>query len=364
MKNNNKGYKLLQVLLLILILITLTACGKKKIDVSETLTVSFDGYNGYGTAELKDEYAWESEAFEAEGYDDITDSFSLEYAFVLESAVSYEVSPKENLSNGDEVTVSVIIDEDKLKDYKINLVAEEKRFIVDGLEEIQQLDLFENVDVVFSGAAPYATASVSDVNEDSYVIIQYMLDKKENLAIGDTVTVTASYDKDKLMKAGYVAESDTKEFEVSNIPHYISKLEELPEEANAALKKQTEDIIQANIAKSSTYSLSDFEFMGNYFLNQKPGISTGDKKNTIYYVYKINLTGKKEITYYSYVGYHDVLITEDNICVYDFKNSITPWNQFFVGLSNFDGYSSLDELFNECVTKKLETYQYETTVEE
>ena len=37
----------------------LTGCGKKKIDVTENLQVSFEGYDGYGTARLENEYFWE-----------------------------------------------------------------------------------------------------------------------------------------------------------------------------------------------------------------------------------------------------------------------------------------------------------------
>ena len=44
--------KIMVVALITLMGLLMTGCGKKKIDVTEDLTVNFDGYNGYGTAML------------------------------------------------------------------------------------------------------------------------------------------------------------------------------------------------------------------------------------------------------------------------------------------------------------------------
>lgn len=72
-----------------------------------------------------------------------------------------ELSPKENLSNGDEVTVTAVVDNDTAKEYDLALKGGEKKFTVEGLQEPQELDLFENIDVQFNGIAPYITASVN-----------------------------------------------------------------------------------------------------------------------------------------------------------------------------------------------------------
>lgn len=337
---------------------------KKKVDVTETLAMRFSGSNGYGTAEIEDLYSWEKEALEAANIKEI-DSFSdLGDAFIIESAVSYDISPKENLSNGDEVTVTVKIDNEAIEKYDIQFVGEEKKFIVEGLSEIQTIDLFENVDVLFQGTAPYATAMVSDANTDYYVETHYTLDKNQNLNSDDIVTVTAKYDKDKLLQAGYMAESDTKEYVVSNVSRYITDLVDIPDDAMEKLEKQTEDIIKSNIARYNGYSLENLNFLGNYFLNSKDYESNWGEKNITYFVYEVDLTGKEDLTYYYCAGYYDILLTEEDECVYDFSNIKMPSKSIYKGLTIIDGYPSIDEMFNDCVTKHLDKYEYESTVPE
>lgn len=361
MKMNKRFYKVTKIIMLLIAVLSLTACGKKKIDVTETLSLKYDGADGYGTVEIINAYDWEDEALKAIGIENIEDFSSLEDAFKIESAVSYEVLPNNNLSNGDEVTVKVHIDEAELEEYQLKLIGSEKKFVVEGLPEIQQVDLFDYANVSFMGASPFATANFLYESGDKYGIIRYVLDKDTNLAIGDVITVTAEYDKEEMLENGYIAESDTKEFEVTNIPKYISQIAEIPEDANGKMKKQVEDIIQANTADIYGYSLSDYEFLGNYLITMKPDSEmVWNEKNTIYYVYQINITGKKDVSYYYYVGFHDIILTEGNECVYDFKNDIKPSSGISEGWNYINGFRSLDELFNECVTINLEDYEYES----
>lgn len=127
------------------------------------------------------------------------------------------------------------------------------------------------------------------------------------------------------------------------------------------MKKQVADIIQADTADIYGYSLSDYEFLGNYLITMKPDSEmVWNEKNTIYYVYQINITGKKDVSYYYYVGFHDIILTEGNECVYDFKNDIKPSSGISEGWNYINGFRSLDELFNECVTINLEDYEYES----
>lgn len=133
--------------LTVLLVLALNGCGKeeKAIDVTEALTLRFSGVSGSGTAEIEDPYSWEKEALAATNIDEI-DSFSdLGDAFIIESAVSYDISPKENLSNGDEVTVSVKIDNETIEKYDIKFIGEEKKFIVEGLSEIHAFECKEEI---------------------------------------------------------------------------------------------------------------------------------------------------------------------------------------------------------------------------
>lgn len=358
----------------ILCFFALTGCGTKKIDVMETVTLTYSGVNGYGTANIENAYDWEADALKQAGIETVDDLASFGGALTIEFAVSYEVYPKENLSNGDEVTVKASIDNEAVEQFKIKFIGQEKKFTVQGLKEVQYVDLFENIDVDYQGIAPNVSATVSDANTDCYVQTRYVLDKNNNLDIGDTVTVSAEYDKDKLLEAGYMAESDTKEFVVSGVAKYVTELAEIPEESIDQLKKQTEDIIEADVAKrtksntmwasDNVCSLSNKTFLGNYFLKAKD-IGSAYRKNYYYYVYQLDFTGKYDFSCYYTVGYYDLAINEENMCIYDFDKCINPNPSISVSKVTFySGYEDLDKLYNDCITQNLVDYTCESSVEE
>ena len=356
--------RMLAILLTAMMILGLTSCGKKKIDVTETISLNFSGVNGYGIAEVENAYAWEEEAFREAGITNIDSMGALEDAFIIESSVTYNLSSKENLSNGDVVTVTAVCDNEAVEQYNLEFTAKEKTFIVEGLPEIKEIDLFDNIDVTFSGTAPCAQATIVNANTDQYVYTRYVLDKNMNLDIGDIVTVTAEYDKEELIEAGYQAKSDKKEYVVGNVSKYVTNLSEISDETNQILQKQTEDIIKANIAENDGYEIDTMSFLGNYFLNAKIK-NEWDKNNCVFYVYKVNVVGKEDISYYYYVGYYNILLTENGACVYDFEDNVKTTEILKFGWQVFiQGYDDMDDLFNECVTKNLEKFEYESTVSE
>lgn len=299
--------------LITLTVLLLTGCGKKKIDVTEDLLVNFDGYNGYGTATLENEYGWEAEALEAAGVKSIDTFSDLGDALMIESAVLYEIQPKENLSNGDEVTVSTVINDEVAEKYKIKFVYNEKKFIVEGLPEIEQVDLFDNIDVSFQGIAPNVTAYLDNANTDSYVRMSYKMDKNNNLNIGDVITVTADYNKEDLLEAGYIALSDTKEFVVEGVAQYVSELSQIPSDILEKMKKQTEDAMKSHVAKTwaEEESLKGMEYLGSYLLTLKDGIQWNNNYNMLYLVYKIDVENSDgSFSYYSYCKYKNLIILE------------------------------------------------------
>ncbi len=361
---------------LILLAGLLAACGAKKIDVTETLTLSYSGANGYGVAELENEYDWEATAFEEAGIESIETFSDLGDAFIIESAVTYEVSPKENLSNGDEITVTATINNEKTDAYNLKLVAKKRTFTVEGLPEIKQVDLFENIDVLFQGTAPYATAKITDENTDHYVNTQYKLNKDSGLNIGDIVTVTAQYDKDELLAKGYMAESDTKEFEVMNVSKYVTELSEIPDEILGKMKKQMEDAMLAHVASKWTEkeSLSGMNYIGSYLLKLKNEMY-GYEPNYLYLIYKIDVENSEgALSYYTYCRFSDLIILEDGTFSVDLSSYKTPSGTRVLGISSGEvfgkgnyyylGYEDIESMFNNCVTANIEYYEYESSVAE
>lgn len=353
----------------------LTACGKKNIDVTESLTVKFDGCNGYGVAELENEYGWESEAFEAAGIEQISSFTDFANGVTIEGAVSYEMSPRENLSNGDEVTVKATFDNEAVEGYNIKFTAKERKFVVEGLPEVEQVDLFENIEVEFQGISPNATASLIDGNSDYYVWTTYSLDKTNGLKAGDSVTVTAKYDQKELLANGYMAESDTKEFQVSGVASYVTQISEIPDDIMEKMKKQMEDTLKAQVASrwSEKESLRGMSFVGNYLLNLKSGMN-GSINNMLYLVYKMDVDNSEgSFSYYTYCRFDNLILLDDGTCSIDLSSYKMPQGgsafgvygeAFQKGNYYYLGYEQIESLFNNCVTANIEKYEYESNISE
>lgn len=357
---------------------TMTGCGKTEIDVMEGLTVEFNGIDGQGTASLSNKYFWEEDAFEAAGIGDSDDLSLLGKAAAIEAAVSYEVTPKEDLSNGDKVTVRADVDNDTAGEYKIKFKAEEREYTVSGLKEIEQIDLFRNVDVEFQGIAPYVKASIKKENGSAPVYVNYTLDKSENLTVGDAVTVTAEYDESQLLEQGCTAGEDTKEFVVPECDRYVMELAEIPEGMTSQMNKQFEDAVRADVAKNwgEGEGMKSIECIGGYLLTPKDGADVSEK-NIFYGVYKLVAENpEQEVAYYSYCMFRNIIILTDGTCSVDLSDYRLPsgsaWlygqirgEAFYAGEDYwYVGYEELDSLFNNCVTKNTEQYGYESSVTE
>lgn len=369
--------------LLLLITGSLVGCGKKEIDVMDGVKLEFNGVSGYGTASITNEYYWEDEALEAAGFTDKMDSKdgnevleALQGVYIIEGAVKYEISPNENLSNGDEVTVIATVDNESVDDYNIEFTGIVKRFKVEGLKEVEQIDLFEGVEIKFEGFAPYVKATVNSQNANKDINVSYSIDKNDNLTIGDTVIVTAEYDEESLLQKGCIAKENTKKFVVEECDRYVTQLQDIPQEMISKMNKQFEDAFRAYVAQSwvDKESLNSIEYLGSYLLTPKEGVDVS-LKNIYYGVYKIDIDNDGDtFSYYSYCQFKNIIILKDGTCSVDLADYTMPEGSsffgsvsgeaFWIGDLFYKGYEKLDSLFNNCVTKNIDRYEYESNVEE
>lgn len=365
---------------------SLTGCGTDKVKLADSFNLTFEGYNGYGTASVEDDYSWVEDVIENYGKD-----LSGEKQFELESelydAVDYTISPEDGISNGDEVTITIEVDNTNLKEYGLKLVGGDKKIKVSGLDEVEEIDPFESLSVTYEGIAPnaYLRLDTSGTGVDG---IEFTADKEENLSNGDTITITASSpfysDEEYVQNYGKVLSETKKEYVVSGLSSYVSKIDEIPSDMQEKMLNQASDAISADSAKwEDGNTLKQSEFLGYYFLTTKEGVSSSPN-NEIYCVYKntATLTGLKrggdgetqetgELVYYTYYRYSDLMLLEDGTCSLDISAGELCNNYIETDYGYYDliacfytlkGYSDLDSMFNDCVTKNIESYSYESSV--
>lgn len=252
-----------------------------QVDVFENLDVTFNGYNGYGTIDLTNTS---------------TDSFSYE--------VYFEADKYDGLSNGDRVKVTASVDSYALDSYNYVLKNTEKEYVVEGLDEMEKLNLFAGLNLDFIGVSPYAELSMS-LNTDNEFInnyVYYEADKSAGIANGDVITVIASVDEDYAAEYGYTITKTSKEYTVDGLDEYIDAYSDITKDVLKQMNKQTEDIVDSWIANQESlndyidhsYKIREPEYVGTYFLKLKDGIeydsSDDNFENAVYVCYKARLT--------------------------------------------------------------------------
>lgn len=364
----------------------LTGCGEKSFNVTDTMEISFDGYNGYGVCVLENEYAWVSNVNEWYG-DLIDDAQRAGNEAKLMDTVIYEITPSEGLSNGDSVTIKANIGS-AAEEFAFQLESEEITVTVEGLEEVEMIDPFEDVSVSFEGIAPNGKVNVQ--MNDSSGDVGYTVSQESGLSNGDVITVTLEPKEGMNAYAeryGRAFSTTEKTYTVEGLTSYAAALDSIPKDMMSKLQQQAEDSIQASAASwTEGNSIKEAKLLGHYFLTAKEGFSV-KPQNELYLVYEItaNVTGLKrggdgetmetaEEKYYTYCCFTDLMLLSDGTCSVDLSagelcsnriKSDYGYYDFWVGATfyKYNGFEDLDSMFNHCITKKTESYQYESTVQ-
>lgn len=227
--------------------VVLTACGAK-VDLKQYVTAEFDGANEHADIRVTVDYNAIAEAVNKsnKGNGSLADSLN---AQTLSNAISYSCDKAENISNGDTVTVTFTVPEELTKSYDFSVTNTTMTFKAENLPLLSKIDAFADVNVHFSGSAPFGTASVENNSGSDFLQqVSFQLDKTENLSNGDTVTVTAVYDDYLTETYGCIPESDTKTYTVEGLDSYMTSFDGLPDGALDEVHTDSRDRVESLIA--------------------------------------------------------------------------------------------------------------------
>lgn len=292
------------------------ATASPTLNMDKYTTTEFTGYDGYGTAKVevdwtriqhdfagkikytKEAQAQFKKAGEAFGYDgnleDIANPSTL-----LPSAIGVDIDSDSNgkLSNGDKVTVKYDVPATLSKALRLKVKAKDKVVTVKGLKKAEGVDVFEKVDLEFTGANGDGYAEIKN-STDGYGEY-FSLDKTSSLSNSDKVTVTLKSPDSFIQQFGTKPLKTSKEYTVSGLAEYVSKVSFLSETALDALKTQASDVIVSTYANQSSiydYTGGSPEYVGTYVLYSKDNDNSwyGNAKCKVGLIYKVVLTGTRE----------------------------------------------------------------------
>ncbi len=381
----------------VIVALVVGVSASRRINLNKYVEVTFEGYDGYGTANVTMD--WDALSSKYDKRIKVDDSgwgwFYGSFSEIVNDCTYMSVDPQYDLSNGDEVTISWDVDTasiDQLIRKSVKISADPKTYTVSGLEEVEEFDAFETVQIEFLGTSPNATAEIVSAPDDLVITLSDTYD----LAVGDVVTATISEDSAMAyaQEYGRIPAELSKDYTVEDVAYYVTSLDQIPEDAMEKMEAQAEDAFHADVAGwSENARLDSQEYIGSYFLTAKEGTNPSTK-NAIYVVYSIHATqfGKDEsgsqtetgVDYYWYAGFSNGMVLSDGTYSMDYNDYSVPesywgsastfqvvtydyseeyeWDQE-ISLT-YDGYQDLDSMFNHLITANIDSYAYESTVED
>lgn len=251
------------------LVLSLTGCSKT-VDFLQYADVTFDGLNGQATATVNVDYNKIGTDVFGKGKSQ-TDMDEARTETAMMGEVNYEVTPSENLSNGDTVTLSVEVSDYFQKENKVTAKAASKEITVSGLKEPEMVDPFDDsiFTTIFSEHAEEGKVSfeiigtipelrlnlINDAPKDSPLKkLQYYVDdfgKYVEYHEDDTIALHVKPSAPQDFAKKYALTRDTIEIPVKGAPKYIRSADEVTTEVLDVIKP----IAAARLEDSSSYNV-------------------------------------------------------------------------------------------------------------
>ena len=371
----------LESVVLLMVIALLAGCNSKvTIDLNKYVSFASEGYDSMGTAT----YTFDKVAFDQDfsGKVKLTSHAKKEmgsvgkeigdnaHKLLFTKFIDMDLDRESGLSNGDTITLKWDINDERVKEFfNVELVYSDIPYKVEGLTAVGTIDPFENFTIEFTGISPKVQAELHP-NYDNAAIqyVNFDADIYSYFRNGDEIKVTASLmrsDDYYIEHFGAVPETAEKTFKVEGMPYYANKAEQLTDDVIEAMKQKAISQMQYHIETywSEREKFQAMNYLGYYFLNTKDE-DEGDL-NYVYLVYQVQLIScERPVTYYYFTEFRNVIVNADGTCSVDIDRITTPYETYYPENTTcyYQGYETLEELYEDMVEDKMDYYTYESTV--
>jgi len=354
---------------------------KKKVNINDYISVEYNGYETAGTAYVDfDETGFSEAVIKAQGkklknvkslddldWSDLTDLMGSSNWDLIDS-ITFDVKPDSDLSNGDVVTVTASWNEDYEKKAGVKILSKEQEFTVEGLEEVKEVDPFEDIEVTFSGTPPYVYPNWTNNSDDDYLrYLWFNFEDYDSLDVGDTVTLTVDESEENALANGYKFTQTSKEYIVSGVDSYVTSAADISADNLDSMKNEATDVLDAYFANNNSYiGNSGFSYEGSYYLVAKNSDTWGDT-NVLYLVFSTTVTSAENafeptVVYFP-VKYTNIMALSDGSQNFNTYGDIEGYTEleYDDGWYNVEGYTDGAQMFNDLVVTQKVDYTYEVT---
>ena len=398
-KNNSALFVGVAVVLILLVLASFFALlpRKTKVNLDKYVTVSFDGYDGYGKALVKfdkdaylKDYKKKIKLKKSGNFlqDSLTKNYGaaeLLYDFYVDGNWKIEGDSSDGkLKNGETVKLSWGFSQEELEEqFKVKFTSKGTEFKVEGLKDVQLFDAFKDFDYKFTGIAPEGAVEWKgtgdmDGSKGYYFTVEPSMDLKN----GDKVKVKIepANPESLIQKYGIAPKETEKEITVEGLPSYVEKADAISDSLLQDMQKEITDKIQSQLAsQGEEVSFVGAEYLGYYFLTSKS--ANAFEHNIMFPVMKVNVqinipdkSYTAQHSYYFTGAFTNLMDEGSGKVTVDLNDMDIPYHYATIDTGvvawfstvkfNFSGFEDLNSLRNQCVSQKLDKYTVEETVKD
>ena len=178
-------------LVAVLVIVGIVKAQPVVIDLDDYADVTFDGYDGYGTASVSFDYnkyyddlanaLYKKGVISSKSTDNMYNLLSTSAKLASIEEPDCKLDKDSDLSNGDTVKLTYDYDNSALKKVKLKFKGKGKKVKVSGLKTIKSFDPFDDLKVSFDGTAPNGEVDYEydgDYSDD----LEFSADKEDGLS--------------------------------------------------------------------------------------------------------------------------------------------------------------------------------------
>jgi len=343
---------------------------RTEVDLSKYVTIEFDGYEGYASFDEEDLVV------DQKGLKKLLDDKKLAKKLEEKLLAKAEVKENEALENGDVIEVKFKVSEDWLKENKIQLTSTTLKLKVKGLSEPDDVDLFEDLEFTYSGISPDLSVTLNNNSKDNFIkynVTFQMAKDKDNssyyylydIANGDKITVTATYDEKDLQNAGYTVSKKEYTFTVEGQPEYImddadftSKVKESVEKKLLEQAKKSAADLNYDVTYAYREDFGDANYYDWNFTHTDPtlakmyiainkdqeNVGWYDYRNIVFAIYKVTFTDTKTSKTYDYylpVYTYDIIFDSDGL----YTGTTYSYNKYYSSSDEYAFHKTADAVY-------------------
>ena len=331
----------------------------QRFDVWDYVTISYNGANGYASPE----FTLNKDKLYKELMGKSNDSDKSYNVKMLIASIDIS-SEAADVSNGD--TYKVRLDADKKYEdaVGISISSGNKKIKASGISKGTSVELFDRLDVMFTGVSPEANVVITNNWDDEYLAgLTFTADKKNNISYGESVKITCNVSYEEIARHGFLAQNMEASYSADKLPGYIDDVSKIDRSVIEQVGKEVLDTITAETADTTFHMLykatqdtsylyhineetvSAAKIVSTYFLSRKG--TAGDNNNYVYIIAQATISDSEDSkTVYFAFSYSNTYQNVDGTFDMNHDNE----SKRYICSTDYDA------LYNECIGSKSENY--------